>query len=194
MPSSSKCPQQPATLAGTDVAEPRATLYTDYWREAREHAAGLRPSRGGTVWRRLLEHQERGWEYVRPLALAVEEAKRLKEVGEAADARSAIYRFTDLEIVDLYRFNAFRCADLVLAPYGSDLPSPDDIDGDVDAFYRYVSVLRLATTHRLASAEFRALAKHFAGLDGWYTEFAGVFEPAAEAYYRRLHKLGFGGA
>ncbi len=97
------------------------------------------------MWRRLLDHLERGWGYVRPLARAVEEAKGW--AGTGTDTGSAIYRFADLDIVDLYRFNAFRCADMVLAPQGTDLPSTDDIDGDVDAFYRYVSLLRLAAVH-----------------------------------------------
>ena len=187
MPSPPDPPKRSANAKGG--AEPKVTIYTDYWEEARDHAARLRPSRGGTVWRRLLEHQERGWEYVRPLALAVEEVQRVKEAGGAVDPDHAMYRFADLEVVDLYRYNAFRCADMVLAPYGSDLPSTDDIDGDVDAFYRFMALLRLASVHPEAPPEFRVMRDAAAGLDCWYAEFAGVFEPAAEVYYRRLRKL-----
>lgn len=180
-----------AVRIGRGMAEPGVTIYSALWRRARERAARTRPSRGGTVWRRLLDHQECGWEYVRPLARAVEAAER-RDVEAVAPA-GAMYRFTDMDIVDLYRYIAFRCADMVLAPYGSDLPSADDIDGDVDAFHRNVSLIRLASVHRLAPPEFRALADHAEGLDGWYAEFPGVFTPAAEAYYRRLGRLGLRG-
>ena len=193
MPTFPRHPAHAAALVQTGTVEPRVTLYTEYWRQAREYAARLRPSRGGAVWRRLLEHQERGWEFVRPLALAVEAAERAKAAGEPADPENPLYRFADLEIVDLYRYNAFRCADMVLAPHGSALPSTDDIDGDVDAFLRYVSLLRMASTHPLAPLEFRGLAAQAAGVDGWHAEFADIFEPATEVYYRHLRKMGYWG-
>jgi len=191
MPSPPDRPKRSASAKG--AAEPKVTIYSDYWEEARDHAARLRPSRGGTVWRRLLDHQERGWEYVRPLALAVEEVERVKEAGGAVDPEHAMYRFTHLEVVDMYRYNAFRCADMVLAPYGSDLPSTDDLAGEVENFCRFMEVLRLASVHPDSPLEFRVLQDNAAGLAEWYADFAGVFEPAVEAYYRRLQKLGYRG-
>lgn len=175
-----------SALLRPDAGEPRATLFTDQWRQARERAPKLHR---GAVWRRLLDHQERGWEYVRPLALAVEEGGCW--TAEKPTVAGALYLFADLEIVDLYRHNAFRCVDMVLAPQGTDVPSTDDIEGDTDAFYRNVSLLRLASADRKAPPEFRVLANHAAGLDAWYREFAGIFEPAAEALHRRLTRMGF---
>lgn len=189
MPSS---PDRPHRSAGPPKpGEPRITIYTDHWEEARDHAARLRPSRGGTVWRRLLEHQERGWEFVRPLELAVEEVERAKVAGAAVDPEHAMYRFTHLEVVDLYRYNAFRCADMVLAPYGSDLPSTDDLGGDVENFCRFMELLRLASIHPDSPPEFRVVQENAARLAEWYADFASVFEPAAEAYYRRLRRMGY---
>jgi hypothetical protein len=189
MPSSSDRPKRSAK--GKNVAEPTVTIYTDEWEEARDHAARLRPSRGGTVWRRLLDHQERGWEYVRPLALAVEEVERAKEAGKEVDPEHAMYRFTHLEVVDLYRYNAFRCAAMVLAPYGIDLPSTEEIDGDVENFCRFMEMLRLASVHPDAPPEFRVVQDNAPALAEWYADFTGVFEPAVEAYHRRLKKLGY---
>ncbi len=125
---------------------------------------------------------------MRPLALAVEEASRWTR---GPDAASALYRFTEIEIVDLYRYNAFRCADMVLAARDGDgSPSTDDIDAETDAFYRCVHMLRLASAHRLAPPEFQVFASHSAGLDDWYAEFGRVFAPAAEAFHRRQGKTG----
>ncbi|HEX2189030.1 MAG TPA: hypothetical protein VHG51_09055 [Longimicrobiaceae bacterium] len=138
---------------------------------------------------RLLEHQERGWEYVRPLALAAEEAGR----GEAAPPHpaAALYRFVDAEVVDLYRYNAFRCAHMVPGTgFAGGPPSTDDIDAETDHFYRCVVLLRMAAAHRLAPPELRVVASHAAGLDGWYADFAAVFAPAAEAFQRRLRGSG----
>lgn len=177
-----------AALLGSDVGEPLATLYTDRWKEARKRAAEMRRTEHGAVWRRLLDHQGRGWVYVRPLARVVEEAKCWRT---RLDPVTAFYRFADIEIVDLFRYNAFRCADMVLGPSRTQgEPPPDDIDAETDAFYRNVSLLRLASAHRLAPVEFRLLANHLAGLDGWYVEFNRVFPPAAEAFYRVQYRTG----
>jgi hypothetical protein len=80
---------------------------------------------------------------------------------------------------------------MVLAPRDGDgFPSADEIDGDTDAFYRCVQLLRLASAHPLAPPEFQVLAGHAAGLDGWYADFPGVFGPAADAYHGRRGKPG----
>lgn len=176
--------ERAAELVRPDAGEPRATLYTSQWKEARERAARLRRTGDRRHFTRLLDHHELGWSRVRPLALAVEEASRWTR---GRDAASALYRFTEVEIVDLYRYNAFRSADMVLAAHddGDGFPSTDDIDAETDAFYRCVHVLRLASAHPLAPPEFRVLASHAAGLDGWYADFGRVFAPAAEAFHRR---------
>ncbi|MEW5930789.1 MAG: hypothetical protein AB1941_25290 [Gemmatimonadota bacterium] len=175
--------ERAAALLRPDAGEPVATIHTDHWREARESARRGR-TRLARLVTRLLEHHERGWEFVRPLALAAEEAGGW---ARGADAASAMYRFTKVEIVDLYRYNAFRCAEMVAARrVGDRPPSMDDVDAETDAFYRCVQLLRLASAHPLAPPEFRVLAEHSAGLDGWYAEFGGVFAPAAEAFHRRL--------
>lgn len=174
--------ERAAALLRPDAGEPVATIYTAHWREARASARRGR-SRLGRLVARLLEHHERGWEFVRPLALAAEEAGCW---ARGADAASALYRFTKVEIVDLYRYNAFRCAEMLAArPRGGRPPSMDDVDAETGAFFRYVQLLRLASAHRLAPPEFRVLAEHLAGLDGWYAEFGRVFAPAAEAFHRR---------
>ena len=175
--------ERAAALLRPDAGEPVATLYTSQWREARECASRLRRTEAGRRFARLLDHHERGWALVRPLALAAEEARGWTT---GSDAASALYRFAEVDIVDLYRHNAFRCADMVLAPRGGDdFPSTDDVDAETDAFYRYVQLLRLASAHPLAPPEFRVFADHLAGLDAWYADFAGVFAPAAEAFHRR---------
>lgn len=173
--------ERAAALARPDVGEPVATLYTALWRKARE-SAGTGGTEEARIFTRLLEHHERGWELVRPLALAVEEAKGWTT---GTDAASALYRFAELDVVDLFRYNAFRCAEMVLARRdGRGAPSTDDIDAETDALYRYVQMLRLASAHRLAPPELRVLAEHSAGLDGWYAEFGRVFAPAVEAFHR----------
>lgn len=175
--------ERAAALVRPGSGEPLATLYTDRWKEAREHAARSRRTKAGKLLARLLDHQERGWEYVRPLALAVEEAG---SGTPGPDPAAALYRFAGLEVVDLYRYNAFRCADMVIGHGGRDgVPSTDDIDAETDTFYMCVILLRMASAHRLAPPELRVLASHAAGLDRWYAEFAGVFAPAAEAFNRR---------
>jgi hypothetical protein len=175
--------ERAATLVRPDAGEPGATIYTEQWKEAREHAARLRRTRAGGRFARLLDHQERGWALVRPLALAVQDAKGW---ARGADPASVLYRFAEVEVVDLYRFNAFRCAAMVLAPHdGEGFPMADEIHGDTDAFYRCAHLLRLASAHPLAPPEFRVFARHAAGLDGWYADFPGVFTPAADAYHGR---------
>ena len=188
-PTASPAPsRRELVVRATTAGEPRVTLYTNQWKEARARAAELRGTKSGAVWRRLLDHQERGWEYVRPLACAVEEARCWTTGPQPA---TALYQFTDVEIVDLYRYNAFRCADMVLGPDRSDwIPSTEDIDAETDAFYRNVSLLRLASAHSLVPPEFRLLTDQMAGLDGWYAEFGGVFAPAAEAFNRLLSRAG----
>lgn len=175
--------ERAAALVRPDAGEPAATIYTGQWREARECAGRIRRTEAGRRFARLLDHHERGWVLVRPLALAAEEARRWTT---GSDAASALYRFAEVDIVDLYRHNAFRCADMVLAaPGGDDFPSTDDVDAETDAFYRYVQLLRLASAHPLAPPEFRVFADHLAGLDAWYAEFGRIFAPAAEAFHRR---------
>ena len=168
--------------------EPRATLHTNRWKEASARAVELQKTKAGAVWTRLLAHQERGWEYVRPLACVAEEAKRLTT---GPHLTAAIYQFIDVEVVDLYRYNAFQCADLVLGPSSTDwFPSTDDIDAETDAFYRNVSLLRLASAHPLAPPEIRSVAGRLGGLDGWYAEFGEIFAPAAEAFNRASRRIG----
>jgi hypothetical protein len=180
--------ERAAALLRPDAGEPVATIYTAHWREARASARRGRTRLARRV-ARLLEHHERGWELVRPLALAAQEAGCW---AKGADAASALYRFTRVEIVDLYRYNAFRCAEMVAAHRGGDPPpSMDDLDAETDTFFRCVQLMRLASAHRLAPPEFRVLAEHTAALDGWYAEFRGVFAPAAEAFHGRR---GEGGA
>jgi hypothetical protein len=175
--------ERAAALVRPDAGEPGATIYTEQWKEARERTARLRRTRAGGHFARLLDHQERGWQLVRPLALAVQDAKGW---ARGADAASVLYRFTEVEVVDLYRFNAFRCAAMVLAPHdGEGFPMADEIHGDTDAFYRCAHLLRLASAHPLAPPEFQVFAGHAAGLDGWYADFRGVFTPAADAYHGR---------
>ncbi|HEX2094622.1 MAG TPA: hypothetical protein VHG28_19615 [Longimicrobiaceae bacterium] len=124
---------------------------------------------------------------MRPLALVVQDAQCWSPgVGLA----KAFYRFIDLEVIDLYRFNSFQCADMVLAPQDAEVPSTDDIEAGTVAFYRSVSLLRLASSHRLTPPELRILVNHMAGLDAWYREFGSIFEQAAEAFYRRTELLG----
>ena len=179
--------ERAAALLRPEAGEPVATIHTAHWREARESARRGR-TRLARLVARLLDHHERGWEFVRPLALAAEEASCW---ARGADAASALYRFTRVDIVDLYRYNAFRCAKMVDAGHHGDRPpSMDDVDAETGTFYRYVQLLRLASAHRLAPPELRVLAEHSAGLDAWYAEFGGVFAPAAEAFHRGRGKRG----
>lgn len=183
--------ERAAAMVRPDADEPRTTLHTDQWRVAKARVARLGRREVGRRLAALLEHQERGWAYVRPLAMGVEEADG-RTTGR--DPASVLYRFIDQEVVDLFRYNAFRCADMVLALGGArpadDVPSTDDVDADTDVFYRAVVVLRMAAAHRLAPPELRVLTDHAAGLDRWYAEFENVFAPAAEAFNRRLRGLG----
>jgi hypothetical protein len=175
--------ERAAALVRPDAGEPGSTIYTERWKEARERAGQLRRTRAGSRFARLLDHQERGWALVRPLALAVQDASGWRK---GPDPASALYRFAEVEVVDLFRFNAFRCADMVLAPHdGHGFPLAEEIDGDTDAFYRCVHLLRLASAHPLAPPEFQVFAGYAAGLDGWYADFRGVFTPAADAYHGR---------
>ncbi len=48
------------------MSEPRATLYTPKWREARERVLEVEPVTR-PVFVSILDHMERGWQAFRPL-------------------------------------------------------------------------------------------------------------------------------
>lgn len=179
-------PPLPAPDANAIRAEPLRTLYVAWWKDARDRARqldpGIRP-----LFVDVLEHVEAGWAHVAPLQ-AWYEAHR-DDPRDASGADAHLLDFIADDVVDLFREIASGVAALVPGSAAWEAEAdPAEVDGDLDTFRRYFTVLRYAVEGMNAPAELRDAVRAAAqGLAGWGTELAVLTTAIEEAVIAPLH-------
>jgi hypothetical protein len=134
----------------------------------------VRPAETRHLFTRLLQRMEEAWEYIRPLELWYEEH------AEDAEAEGSDYwqvmEFINADIVDIFREVAVDVSRLVPGCEGwPKTASPDDVNGEADAFNRWLIVFGLAAESPCIPDGLRELAHAAtAGLTGWSAEVAAL--------------------
>ncbi|HEX6038972.1 hypothetical protein [Longimicrobium sp.] len=170
-------PPLPALDASAPL-EPLRTLYMAWWRDARERARQLDPG-VRSLFVDVLDHVEAGWAYVAPLQAWCEAHRDDPRDGDDAH----LLDFIADDVVDLFREIASGVAALVPGYPGWEAEAdPAEVDGDLDTFRRYFTVLRYAVEGLPAPAELRDAVRTAAqGLAGWSTELAVLVTAIEEA-------------
>lgn len=193
--SSPECqePAEPAKLRSLPDAEtppsddePRHTIYVDGWRDARQRIARLDPPLKALL-EPLLDHVEAGWAHVRPLQRWYEAEQ--EHARAASDDHALLLDFIDGDVVDLFRELAAAVAALVPGYAGWEAEAdPGGVEGELDRFIRYFTVLRYAVEGMNAPAELRDAVRAAAqGLAGWSTELAVLITAIEESMIAPLH-------
>ena len=161
-------------LRSNPEGEPRITLYVPWWEETWERARVVRPAETRHLFTRLLQRMEEAWEYIRPLELWYEEHAENAE-AEGGDYWEAM-EFINADIVDIFREVAVDVSRLVPGCEGwPKTASPDDVNGEADAFNRWLIVFGLAAESPCIPDGLRELAHAAtAGLTGWSAEVAAL--------------------
>lgn len=149
------------------MTEPKRTLLTDKWREARERLdavdSATRPS-----YLALLDHMERGWQAFRPLQVWYE--ANAQHADSERDDYAQLLNYVN-GLTDVFVLMGLGVADLV--PGWADwenVADPADIDGWADGFGCDLAVFRLACTGADVPEPFRTLGLSVAGVlesAGW---------------------------
>jgi hypothetical protein len=180
-------PPLPAGHADERRMEPVRTLHLAWWKDARDRARELDPGMR-PLFVDVLEHVEAGWAYVAPLQ-AWYEAHR-DDPRDASGDDAQLMDFIADDVADLYREIASGVAALV--PGYADWKAeadPAEVDGDLDTFRRYFTVLRYAVEGMNAPAELRDAVRAAAqGLAGWCTELGVLVTAIEEAVIAPLHR------
>ena len=92
------------------MSEPKATLYSQKWREARERVDAVE-SATRPVLLSILDHMERGWRAFRPLQAWVE--ANSEHAKQGGDDYAHLLNFVDGGLSDLFQLIGLGVADLV---------------------------------------------------------------------------------
>jgi hypothetical protein len=159
-------------LVPAGAGEPRATLYMPWWEETWARALAVEPAETRQLFTRLLSRMQEGWEYVRPLGRWYEE--HAESAAGGSDEYQKVMEFIKTDLLDIFREIATDVTRLVPGYDGwPDAASPDDVDGEVDAFNRWLVVFGLAAESPGIPEGLRALARASTrGLAGWSAEMA----------------------
>lgn len=160
------------------ATEPEATIYGPAWAAARTRLASVEPAEARALLASAMDRIESGWTAVRALQ---QWAGRNGEPENADDDYGCLLTYVETEVRE-----SFRSMALALAHVAGDWPeweraSPDDVDGWLSAFARYVTVLRLATESTTVPPEFRELVRQVAPLGHageWFRQLSGVLRAA----------------
>jgi hypothetical protein len=145
------------------MTEPKATLYTPKWNEARQRVQQV-DSASCALFVTLLDHIERGWQVLRPLQVWFEQ----HQTNAAADDDYAhVLTFCEGS-TDVFLQVGGGVADLVPGwSHWAEEADPSDVDGWAEAFLRDLKILRLACEGGMVPKQFRELvASAAAEMDG----------------------------
>ena len=163
------------------MSEPRETLYSEKWREARERVDTVEPATR-PVFLSILDHMERGWRAFRPLQVWVEANRDHAKHGR--DDYAHLLNFVDGGLSDLFQLIALGVADLVPGwEAWAKEADPADLDGWVETFGCDLTVFRLACTGAEVPEEFRTLARSVTGVlesGGWSEQLSALIGAVGE--------------
>ncbi|HET7230454.1 MAG TPA: hypothetical protein VFJ16_10665 [Longimicrobium sp.] len=169
-----ECGQFPV---GITEAEPKYTLYTQDWADARKRISVLVSERQRGTFSALLDHLEVGWAIIRPLQ---QEADRIAE-REAFPwtAAAEVAAFVECDPADLYRVVAQSCCAAVPgASHCIGHFSAEDVRCESEQTVRYVRLLRLASAHPEFPPELLdVIGDVCAALERWLDELPSVVGP-----------------
>ena len=161
--------------------EPRVTLHSQTWREARERLAaldaGTRP-----MFVALLNHVEAGWRAFRPLQEWLEQNR--DDTRAELDDYAHLLSFVEGELSDLFMLIGTGVAKLVPGWPGWEAEAdPADVEGWAESFGWNLAVFRLACAHADVPEPFRALALSVTSVlekGGWPPHLSALLGPVTE--------------
>ncbi|HEX5725377.1 MAG TPA: hypothetical protein VFX98_07910 [Longimicrobiaceae bacterium] len=155
----------------------RYTIYSQHWRDAERRVPSL-PEPLRSLARDAAEHIERGWRHIEPMAALVE--ARLADLDpDSSEPDAALHHFVDGEVADLFRGLAINWWAGVL---DWEQFAPDDLDGDLSLFRRYLLIAEMASRVPGISPDLRAeFVEHTPALARWCDEAAPLFYSFVEA-------------
>jgi hypothetical protein len=127
-----------------------------------------------------MDRVESGWTAVRALQQWVE---RNREPESVEDDYGCLRTYVETEVRESFRSMAVTLAHVTADWPAWEQASPDDVDGWLSTFVRYVTVLRLAAQSATVPPEFRELVRQVAplGLAGeWFRQLSGVLRAVRE--------------
>lgn len=162
------------------MSEPRVTLHSQKWREARDRLptldAGTRP-----MFVALLDHVERGWQAFRPLQEWLEQNR---DYTRAERDYAHLLSFVEGEMSDVFMLIGTGVADLVPGWPGWEAEAdPADVEGWAESFGRNLAVFRLACAGADVPEPFRQLGLSVARVletGGWPEQLSALLRPVAE--------------
>ncbi len=165
-------------------AEPRATIYSPAWRDARDRLKWVQDENARALLASAMDQVESGWVAVGALQWWAEQHR---ERDRPDSEYGALLTFAESEVQEVYRGLASHVAGWVLAWPGDDLPPANDVDAGLSEFGRYATVLVLATGAALDVPDgFRQVVHQVVRLrpgGEWYRRlgetFAGIQDLAA---------------
>lgn len=151
-----------------------------WWRDARDRVPRLDEA-SRALFLAILDHVEAGWVHVAPLQ-AWYEAHR-DHARESSDDYAQLLNFIRDDLVDVFRELASEVAALVPGYAGWEAEAdPAEVEGDLDTFRRYFTVLRYAVEAMDTPAGSRDVVRAAAqGLAGWCTELAVLVTTVEES-------------
>ena len=169
-----------AGFVGMTDAEPKYTLSTEDWVDARKRISLLVSERQRRTFSALLDHMEAGWAIIRPLQLAADRIADGKVLSWTAAEEVAA--FMEGDPTDLFRAVAQGCcaaipgADTCIGPFFA-----EDVQCDSEQIVRYVRLLRLASAHPEFPLELAALiGDACAAFQQWLDGLPPVLAPVDE--------------
>ncbi|MBW3572577.1 MAG: hypothetical protein KY467_15855 [Gemmatimonadetes bacterium] len=132
-----------------------------------------------------MDRVESGWTAVRDLQQWME---RNREREGAEDDYGCLLTYVETEVRETFRSMAVALAQVAADWPESERASTDDVEGQLSAFVRYVTVLRLATESATVPPQFRELVRQAAplGLAGeWFRQLSGVLRGTRTAPWPR---------
>lgn len=163
------------------MSEPRITLHSQKWREARDRLptldAGARP-----IFLALVDHVERGWQAFRPLQEWLEQNR--DDARTDADDYAHLLSFVEGELSDTFMLISTGVADVVPGWPGWEAEAdPADVEGWAESFGRNLAVFRLACAGADIPEPFRRLALSVARVlerGEWPKQLSALLGPVAE--------------
>jgi hypothetical protein len=138
------------------MTEPRVTLHSQKWREARDRLPTL-DARTRPIFLALLDHVERGWQAFRPLQEWLEQSRG--DVRMDPDDYAHLLSFVEGELSDTFMLIATGVVDVVPGWPGWEAEAdPADVEGWAESFGRNLAVFRLACAGADVPEPFRRLA------------------------------------
>lgn len=132
--------------APAGVAEPRATIYSSAWRDARDRLEWVQDPAARALLASAMDQVESGWDAVGALQRWAEQHRY---PDRPDNDYGSLLTFAESEVQEVYRMMASKLAEWVLEWPGDELVAASDVDSRLSEFGRYVTMLVLATASAL---------------------------------------------